>query len=703
MNVVAQANLFMFSSGSDIWEGTTDTDKAVPVSKVGSTRNGDQILQLGMGDGNYLFWTEGHYDQNPNSAPCEFAGALTWSLYTLSGDGATELTTSGVNSYPRMCEAMKPLFATDGSRLALAQEAPRDGHQQAWQITLMNGVSGATIRTIDTDEDVTSVGVSGDNVAYTEGTYDSDQQPYWDINTRLMLSTANNPDPVEIAADAYDVSYHNDRLAWANDPSSSQQSDVAPGPSFMTATTSNVIPQRLAADPGLPLRPPFAAGDRVAWADGGDLLVADMASATVAKLSGTGDVDRAFLTTGSVDGGYVEDGWLSWLTINGDASLTVEAIDLTDLFPPPPAPSPTPSPPATPIPPQSVAPPETLQVDGLTWARFEGSALPNIGGFYGAEEIDGHFLVTAYRCSNKILLGSDDCARSQVLLSSEDGLSWTELGTVVTEPDGAGQFYQDGSLILAMGSRGTDEDAQHGIWRSTDGGLNWSFVVNPPVASPDCGSDDGVDVYQIVSDGSQLIGIGTGIWHSSDGLTWTCAGSPPSHIGIIYGNGIFVGIGSTSSASLPDWFWRSADGTNWTKIERAPLNTTMVPVGGGFVAIGGADGYSAPTRLLTSADGLSWHDQPYPFGEAGLSLEASDGNRAVAIEDGYSSTGGENEPGAVWVSSPDGVTWTRYRLPPRAGDQADSAAILGNRVVVTGCMNTGDGNDCAVLWSAQIP
>jgi len=656
-----------------------------------------------MGDGNYLFWTEGRYDQKPNTAPCEFEGALTWSLYMVPSDGVTKLTTSGLNSYPRMCQAMKPLFATDGFRVAIAQEAPREGHPQAWQITLMNTVSGASVRTIDTDEDVTSLGVSGDNIAYTEGTYDSDQQPYWDINTRLMLSTASHPDSVEIAADAYDVSYEADRLAWVNDPSSSRQSDSAPGPSFMTATTSDLTPQLLGADPGLPLRPPFAAGDGVAWVDRGDLLMANMANQSVSRLSGTGDVDRAFLTAGSVDGGYVTDGWLSWLTINGDASQTVEAIDLTDLFPPPPTPRPTPSPPATPIPPMSVTPPETVVVGGISWIRFEKSALPNIGGFYDAQAIGGRFLVAAYRCSSKILLGSDNCARSEVLMASQDGLSWTELGTVRTEPDGAGLFYADQSQILAPGSRGTDESAENGIWRSVDGGLNWSFLAEPSLTSSACAGDRGGYLDQILSNGSGLLGIGTGIWQSADGIDWTCIGPTP-RLGITYAHDEFVGVGSTDSASVSDWFWASVDGVAWAKVQKAPFNPEVpLAVADGFLTIAGAEGPSGPpSHLLTSGDGRSWTEQPYPFGAADISLAGSDGVRAVALEDGYSSTGGENEPGAVWVSSSDGATWTRYELPPRAGDDAESAAIFGNRVVVTGCMNTGDGNDCAVLWSAQI-
>lgn len=701
-NFVADGNVFLFNEGGDIYVGGTDPDKSVKASRVGSAQPGDQVLSLGYGENQ--FWTEGHYDQNPGSAPCAVDGALTWSLYVVASNGNTEKLASGVNSEPRSCGAAKPLVASDGFMVALAQEAPRDGHPEAWQITLLNTISSTTLRTITTDEDVTSLGVSGDNVAYTEGTYDADQQPDSDINTRLMISAADHPDPVDVAPDAYDVSFHGDRLAWVNDPAASQQRDSAAAPTLMTATTTDLTPQLLASHVGSPLRPPVSAGDLVAWVDSGDLLVADLGAGTLSRLAGTGQVDQAFIGAGSVNGGYVDDGWLTWLSLKADGSQSVEYIDLTDLFPPAPTPRPTLSPPATPIPPQSVEPPETIAVDGTTWMRFEPPALPDIGGFYDVEQTGGRFLAVAYRCSSRMLLGTTDCARSEVLLASADGLTWTELGTVVTEGDGgAGLFYQDQNEIVAFGSRRDGQTSQEGQWRSVDGGLNWDFVSDPSLTSGPCAGENAAGINQIYSDGSHLIGIGSGIWHSTDGITWDCIASGPP-LAATYGHGTFIGVGSKDPSASPEWFWVSDDGINWRKVQDAPFSTdTPLVVADGFVTLAGAEGYGPPNKLLTSSDGQSWTQQPYPFGDAEVELAASDGIRAVVIEDDYSSTGGADEPGAIWVSSSDGVSWTRYQLPRRIGDSADSASILRDRVVVTGLTSTGNTDDDAVLWSAQIP
>jgi hypothetical protein len=76
----------------------------------------------------------------------------------------------------------------------------------------------------------------------------------------------------------------------------------------------------------------------------------------------------------------------------------------------------------------------------------------------------------------------------------------------------------------------------------------------------------------------------------------------------------------------------------------------------------------------------------------------------LVIEDDYSTIPGETAPGAVCVSSADGSTWTRYQLPPRDGDFADSAALIGNELVVTGSSyNGGDTQGNGIIWSTQIP
>jgi hypothetical protein len=98
---------------------------------------------------------------------------------------------------------------------------------------------------------------------------------------------------------------------------------------------------------------------------------------------------------------------------------------------------------------------------------------------------------------------------------------------------------------------------------------------------------------------------------------------------------------------------------------------------------------------------MTWHEQPYPFGDADLYLVGSDGDRAVALQDERSTDPNEAGPGAICVSSSNGTTWSRYQVPPRAGDEAVGVALLGDVIVVTG-FSTGNSTVDAVVWSAHL-
>jgi hypothetical protein len=578
--------------------------------------------------------------------------------------------------------------------IAFAEEAPRDGHPQAWHISLVDLITRATVRTFDTDRDVFSLGLSGENIAYTEGFFDSTYDHNKPFDTRLMLSSPGNETAVEVAADAYDVSFSGDRMAWVNDPQTSQHDATAAPATYMTATTSERSPRPLAVSSGRPLDEPVAAGDLVSWIDDGDLFISKPDAGTTSRLSGTGRVDQA-----SARGGF-----LTWLTSNSDGSQSIKVISSDELFPPPPTPIPTPSARATPIVQASLAPPESIAVNGISWARSEHDALPEARYIGSVTVTGGRFLMTASRCAYPLPEYAGGCGTAQVVFSSADGVAWNELGTVAIEPDGVGTVYEFQNQLLASGSRGEDTSAESGIWRSVDGGLNWDFIADPVLPAGSCAGDSVAYVDRIVSIGGDLIGVGLGrVWHSNDGVSWDCVGLTPARIQIDYANGVFVGEGETDPAAA-DWFWRSGDGIDWQKTQKAPLNTQIVSVADGFVALGGGDKYLPPTDLLTSPDGASWTKRPYPFGDADVRLAESEGDRALVIENDYSSIAGEVEPGAIWISSNDGATWTRYQLPPRNGDYADSAAILGNRIVATGSSyNGGNSDGSGVIWTAEFP
>ena len=687
-NLYQDASLFFFSIGQAVYG--YQFGKAAGPDVMDTAQGDDQVLGIDGGQAD-LVWAIGRYEQSTGRAPCGDAGALSWRLVPSNPIDMTH--PQFVNSRIRFCTAAPAMFAMDGMKLAIATEAPRDGHPLAWEIRVTSELNDTPLRTIETDGELFGLDMSGDDVAYVEGDYEATEDAPTEYNTRLMLSTADNPEPVVIAKDAYDVSFSDGRLAWECDPRSSQRDQSADAPSLMTASTTDHTPRVLTTDLGTRYSSPVASADNVTWTVNGHVFVWDAATNSIGRIQGTGNVDQA----------SARNGWLTWL---GDANdvQSLNAIELATIFPPVPTPTPTPSPRATPLPPASVAPPQTIDVNGRTWTRFEHDALPNLDGVGGVSVVDGRFLAIGSRCAYPLPDYAGGCGRAEVLLSSTDGLSWTELGTVATQPDGAWNFYQDRRGFFAMGDRDTDSSQVSETWRSSDGGLNWDLVSNSWVDADQCAGDYESAVGQIFPDGVNLIGIGSAIWRSNDGLTWTCVGRTPSGIEITYAHGIFVGAGYTDASSESEQFWRSDDGVDWQKTQAAPSSVEITSVADGFVAIGGGDKYTPPNKLLISPDGRSWTKQPYPFGDADVRLVGSDGSRALVIEDDYSSIPGEVAPGAIWVSSADGSTWTRYQLPPRDGDTADSAALLGNELVVTGSSyNGGDTQGDGIIWSTQIP
>ena len=682
------AELFFFAVGGTVYG--VQFGKANNPDVMAQADDGQQVLGIDGGVSDW-YWAEGSYDQHTGRVPCADSGALNWRLVPSNAIvmSAPQFTYSRV----RFCAAAPPMFAMDGSNIAVAVEAPRDGYPLAWEISLLSTFNGTTLRTVETDGDLFGLDLSGEDIAWVEGDYDVNVDPNFAFNTRLRLSTAAHPDSVLVAEDAYGVSFDGGRLAWSSDPQVSRRDDNAAPSALMTTSIDNLKPEVLTTDPAATGSSPVAAGDYVTWSADQQVFLWNAPTNTTWHLQGTGDAGQA----------SARGGWLTWVGDDRDGVQSLNAVDLQTLFPPAPTPTPKPTPPATPLPSASLAKPETIVVDGVTWSRFEHSALPDLEFLNGVTETGNGFLVLGLRCAFALPDYAGGCGQSEVLLSSSDGSGWTELGTVATYPDGGvtGPFYRDQTQILAPGSSGPEDSVETGIWRSIDGGLNWDFITDPVFNAGKCVGDRGGVVGEIVSDGTQLIAFGTGIWESVNGLTWECLSPAPRFV-IKYGHSVFVGTGATDSSSLPDWFWLSNDGVSWQQIQKAPINSSITPVAAGFVALGGGERFSPPNEVLTSADGHTWADQLYPFGDRDMGQLASDGNRAALLEG--SDLSGTPDPGAVWVSSTDGTTWTRYQLPVRDGDSADSVAILGDRVVVTGSSyNNGNSDGSGVIWSAQLP
>jgi hypothetical protein len=272
--------------------------------------------------GDRVVWVELRYADKVDET-----GEATWRLMVKDiVSGEVRQLQSGVHHRLEGGLAVPPLIKIDGDRVAYAVENTRPGHPLAWRVTLLSLTSGNVERAFDTDLDLFDLDLSGTDICYSEG--DAELEVGFKFNTRLMLSTAEHPEPVEIDRDAYDVAISGGRLAWIEDRAAGSQGSPQPiAPVAMTATVSDLVPQQISKmsqalgspSPGssLPLMAayyPAVGDDLVAWrerqSDGTEmgylyrLIAWDGSRGAAYQLEPTPEVLFASL----------EGGWLSWYT-----------------------------------------------------------------------------------------------------------------------------------------------------------------------------------------------------------------------------------------------------------------------------------------------------------------------------------------------------------------------------------------------------
>ena len=139
-----------------------------------------------------------------------------------------------------------------------------------------------------------------------------------------------------------------------------------------------------------------------------------------------------------------------------------------------------------------------------------------------------------------------------------------------------------------------------------------------------------------------FVGASSTIAYSSDGITWTSAGSFFPLEYVAFGNGLFVAVGYATVGVTPTSFIRtSPDGINWTV--RTPSEAMWfqaISYGNGlFVAVA----RFGTNRIMTSPDGITWT------------------SRTTAISPTFTGVAYGN---GIWVAvslgSPGGSTFTSY-------------------------------------------
>lgn len=267
------------------------------------------------------------------------------------------------------------------------------------------------------------------------------------------------------------------------------------------------------------------------------------------------------------------------------------------------------------------------------------------------------------------------------VLASEDGVSWTTVGTLPEEAVVLELVSHDGILV---GHGGTVVDAPTGrdwtdtVWISTDGGTTWSPTLVGErvrrVASTPFGlvATGWVDLDPV---GAQLPRAAA-LWTSSDGIDWTLAWRAEGDTdvsstadAVVWADGLVV-IGSQGPAPFDegaghpsDPVWERVAWTGATLADLAPAGS--VNVAGFFTDVATTDlGHFALTygfdpaakdssAAWQSGDGVHWTDIRVGTGWQHVSV-AADGTTVVIGGDTLQS--GQPRQPKVWYTV-DGQTW----------------------------------------------
>ncbi len=172
-----------------------------------------------------------------------------------------------------------------------------------------------------------------------------------------------------------------------------------------------------------------------------------------------------------------------------------------------------------------------------------------------------------------------------------------------------------------------------------------------------------------------FVAVGTNgkISSSTNGTTWTARTSGFSSTdiyGVVYGNGAYVAVGDSGKISS------SADGATWT-LRSNPLTAVIgrinrVGYGNGLFFTGG-EGY-----IASSSDGTTW-----TLRTTGLTLGSGDlRDFAYSSALGLYLAVGFNGSKIALITSPDCVTWTNggTQFPAALGD-VTRVAVQDNRAV----------------------
>ncbi len=277
---------------------------------------------------------------------------------------------------------------------------------------------------------------------------------------------------------------------------------------------------------------------------------------------------------------------------------------------------------------------------GTTWKSLTDSQ-PSLA--IGSIAIDPNNHLTIYVGTGEDDFNHDGYYGAGILKSIDGGSTWAQLGAsvfAIAKAPGVGGA-QIGAIAVQPGNSNVvlaavdffdGNDANGGIYRSTDGGVNWSRPTTGAAGSAGTGVlfDPGTptNAYAALGDIFKPGATANGIWKSTDGgANWAklAGGLPTTNVGRItlgYAASttgptatIYAAIAdaSTNSSNLLGLFKTSTAGSSWSQLSAAPtfcnsqcfydIAVGVDPRSANNVVVGGGAFTDNFTSLFESKDG----------------------------------------------------------------------------------------------------
>lgn len=322
------------------------------------------------------------------------------------------------------------------------------------------------------------------------------------------------------------------------------------------------------------------------------------------------------------------------------------------------------------------------------------------------------------------LTGRNGEARTTVVWSSLDGLSWEQMASPGMEADYVPRAVAgDGTGgLVVVGELTSTEQVVPEIWHASAG--------HPfSKAQLEAGGPGSGEIVAVAAGSGRLVALGDhsfvtaspskdvpevrglDAWSSSDGASWAHVGLPDSDgyqaiAMTAWGEG-FAAIGYPMAGRETSTVWTSPDGSTWLK--RADVAAfgagTIVALGNRLVILGA----KTDTQLgmvpaaWSSTDATKWVESVAPVNGVGVSFDAAAvvGDSVVAIGTSHVGTAAPlvegSVPGptmpplappSVWISS-DGSNWRSAGQAPQFQPYLTSIAGFGHSAVIATVTMTG--------------